>query len=167
MNNRMKFVIDAELCTGCRACELACSFAKEGVFAPSKARIKIVKMDEDGHDVPVGCLHCDPAPCMLACPTKALRRDAHGAVLLIDERCIGCRQCILACPFGAVQHDDRRGVYKCDLCDGAPECIKWCFTQALSMQHGNAPSKKKRFKTAEEYVKSYREKSRMGEARAP
>jgi Fe-S-cluster-containing hydrogenase component 2 len=92
----MKFVLDAELCTGCRACELACSFEKEGVFSPAKSRIHVVKIDEEGVDVPVGC---EP------------------------------------CSFGAIQYDDVNGRYfKCDLCSGEPECIKWCFTGAISLK---------------------------------
>ena len=44
-----KLIFNYENCTGCRACELACSFYKEGVFAPSKSRIKIVRIDEEGY----------------------------------------------------------------------------------------------------------------------
>jgi Fe-S-cluster-containing hydrogenase component 2 len=131
----MKFVLDAELCTGCRACELACSFEKEGVFSPAKSRIHVVKIDEEGVDVPVGCEHCDDAPCITVCPVKALYRDGNDAVILDEARCIGCKQCVLACSFGAIQYDDVNGRYfKCDLCSGEPECIKWCFTGAISLK---------------------------------
>lgn len=128
-----KLIFNAELCTGCRACELACSFHCEGIFAPSKSRIRVVKMDEDGIDVPVGCEHCEDAVCMMVCPVKALSRDATtGAVLLDDSICIGCKECMVVCPFGAIFYDeDRRIFYKCDLCGGDPECVKWCFTKAI------------------------------------
>lgn len=132
-----KLIFNAELCTGCRACELACSFQCEGVFAPSKSRIRIVKMDEDGIDVPVGCEHCEDAVCMMVCPVKALSRDeSTGAVLLDDEVCIGCKECMVVCPFGAIYYDEEKRVFfKCDLCGGDPECVKWCFTKAIEYTH--------------------------------
>jgi len=128
-----KIVFNPSLCTGCRACELACSFYCEGIFAPSKSRIRVVRMDWEGIDVPLGCEHCEDAPCMLVCPVKALYRDeSTGAVLIDYDTCIGCKECMVACPFGAIHFDREKGiVYKCDLCFGDPECVKWCFTKAI------------------------------------
>lgn len=128
-----KLVFDAELCTGCRACELACSFKKDQVFSPTKSRVRVVKIDEEGIDVPVGCEHCDDAPCIAVCPVGALYEDAEtGAVLINHDTCIGCRLCIPACPFAAISHDAvTKRVYKCDMCHGEPECVKWCFTGAI------------------------------------
>jgi Fe-S-cluster-containing hydrogenase component 2 len=128
-----KLIFDPELCTGCRACELACSFINEGVFSPSKARIRVVKFDRDGIDVPTGCEHCEDAPCMIACPVRAIYRDEETyAVILDPDLCIGCKRCMIACPFGAIGFDeDKKIFFKCDLCMGDPECIKWCFTQAV------------------------------------
>ncbi len=159
----MKFVLDPELCTGCRACELACSFAKEGVFSPTKSRIRVVKIDHEGVDVPVGCEHCDDAPCIVVCPVKALFRDERDAVQLDNDRCIGCKQCVLACPFGAVHYDEEsRQFLKCDLCEGDPECAKWCFTGAIALKDMGHVSRKKHRSKAEEFIKIYESmRSRM------
>lgn len=129
----MVIVFDSSLCTGCRACELACSFVSEGFFAPSLSRIRVIRMDEEGLDVPISCFHCDDAPCISVCPAHALRKNPDiGAVVLEQSLCIGCRLCISACPFGAIHYNSGRGVlYKCDLCGGEPECVKWCFTGAI------------------------------------
>ena len=128
-----KLVFDASLCTGCRACELACSFVSEGVFQPSRSRVTVVKYDEQGIDIPLGCMHCENAPCVSACPVSAISTDSEtGAVLLDNNVCIGCKLCITVCPFGAIGYKDREGIlYKCDLCSGEPECVNWCFTGAL------------------------------------
>lgn len=128
-----KLVFDPELCTGCRACELACSFRKDGVFSPTRSRIRVVKMDEEGMDVPVGCEHCDDAPCISVCPVGAIKEDPEtGAVLIDNGACIVCRLCIPACPFAAISHDSiSKEVRKCDLCGGKPECVDWCFTGAI------------------------------------
>ncbi|MCK5547645.1 MAG: 4Fe-4S dicluster domain-containing protein [Thermoplasmata archaeon] len=150
----MKFVLDADLCTGCRACELACSFVKEGVFAPSKSRIRVVKVDEEGIDVPVGCEHCDDAPCITVCPTNALYKDDIGAVLLNDDKCIGCKQCVLVCPFGAIYYDDdKKRFYKCDLCDGEPECARWCFTGAISLEDLGKLARRRHHTKAKDFIK--------------
>jgi Fe-S-cluster-containing hydrogenase component 2 len=40
--------------------------------------------------------------------------------------------CALACPFGAVAYETLRNrILKCDLCDGAPECVAFCPVGAL------------------------------------
>lgn len=144
-------IFDANLCTGCRACELACSFRCEGVFQPSKSRIRIVKLDEDGADIPIGCEHCEDAVCIAVCPVKAIKRDEQTDAVLIDNSiCIGCGECMVACPFGAIQFDpDKKIFYKCDLCNGSPECVKWCFTKAIQyFEKGNEYIQKKRRKYA-------------------
>ncbi len=39
-----------DACAGCRICQLACSFAYEKLFNPSKARI-VIEHDGDGFDI--------------------------------------------------------------------------------------------------------------------
>ncbi|MFH1422306.1 MAG: 4Fe-4S dicluster domain-containing protein [Planctomycetota bacterium] len=152
-----RLIYDARLCTGCRACELACSFVSEGVFSPAKSRIRVVRMDSEGIDVPIGCTHCEDAPCELVCPVKAISRDTTtGAVVIDSDVCIGCKQCVTVCPFAAVHIDvKKRVIYKCDLCQGDPECVKWCFTEAII--YTETPEKtlnSKRQQTALQIVKA-------------
>lgn len=49
----------------------------------------------------VTCHHCEGAPCLQACPVNAIdHRD--GAVVVNEQRCIGCKLCAVVCPFGAI-----------------------------------------------------------------
>jgi Fe-S-cluster-containing dehydrogenase component len=77
---------------------------------------------------------------MAACPVEAISRNERGIVLIDDDLCIGCRECIEACPFDAMQFEDRREVaVKCDLChhrlgeDKLPACVGVCPTGCISL----------------------------------
>ena len=51
--------------------------------------------------MPMGCMHCEDAPCVEHCPTSASYRTEDGFVLVDQEKCIGCRACVSACPYNA------------------------------------------------------------------
>ena len=141
--------VKAEKCTACRACELTCSFVKEGVFAPYRSRIRIVRLH--GFNVPILCVNCAQAPCIEVCPTGAVYRDRAVPVVRINEaECIGCRECLRACPFGAADWDDDKDVaIMCDLCDGEPACVANCIYGALGFESEATVVKRKRRATAE------------------
>ena len=118
----------------CRLCELVCSVKHSGVSNPMRSRIRVMKWEDEGIFVPVSCQQCEDAPCAAACPRKALtRNEDSGQVDLDYDLCIGCRTCVSVCPFGAM-HFDVLGhrVIKCDLCDGEPQCARFCEVQAVS-----------------------------------
>jgi len=54
---------------------------------------------EDHFYMGVQCFHCDSAPCIKACPTKATWREPDGIVVVDYDWCIGCRYCMAACPY--------------------------------------------------------------------
>lgn len=129
-------IVDAQKCSGCRSCESYCSLKHEGVCAPSKGRIHVVKWEQEGLFVPINCMRCREPACEMVCPKRATFRNyATGAMQVDPHRCIGCLSCVFACPFGAtfVDHDDGH-VLKCDLCDGDPTCVKVCPTGALTFE---------------------------------
>jgi Fe-S-cluster-containing hydrogenase component 2 len=70
---------------------------------------------------------------MEVCPKEAIYRDEVLDCVRIDyDLCIGCKMCVAACPFGAMGYNPKRGlVFKCDFCQGEPQCTRFCDTQAI------------------------------------
>ena len=116
-----------ELCSGCEMCLLACSLAKTGTVNPLLARIRVTHT-EAGLSNPVMCRHCKNAPCLDACPIPgAMNSEPQTGVILVDEeKCTCCLDCVDACPFGAIWVTPERDILKCDLCGGDPACVKYC-----------------------------------------
>jgi carbon-monoxide dehydrogenase iron sulfur subunit len=130
-----KLYVTPDRCTACRTCELACAFRhSNAAVQPQASRISAHVVVSDTVNVPLVCLQCDEAACAKACPVGALvRNDEHGTVVVIEAKCVGCRQCVAACPFGQMRFDDARvRAFKCDLCGADnPSCAAFCPTQAL------------------------------------
>ena len=131
-----KLIVNPAECTGCGACELACSMRNAGEFNPSRSRIQIISLDPDFFRLPVVCLQCYKPSCSEICPTGAITRDdATGTVKVLKENCIGCRMCEEACPFGAIFFSEQeQKAIKCELCDGDPQCVPFCVTNALEFR---------------------------------
>lgn len=123
--------VNVEKCTGCRLCEMACSYGHFDVFSPSRTAIKIISGDNFYSFLPNVCLQCQDAFCLKACPTSALTLEGH-VVKYNSKRCILCRQCYIACPWGLIYPSpDYNLMIKCDLCEGDPACVKVCFNDAI------------------------------------
>ncbi len=129
----MKVFVDASKCSGCRFCELVCSFAHERKFSYRASRITVIKENMYGLDFPVLCRQCNPCPCINACPTQAIRRNDLGVVTVLKDKCVKCGVCVENCLFGAVKmHPENGFPIICDLCNGDPVCVKKCPTKALT-----------------------------------
>jgi len=139
---RKTLFVDINRCTGCDLCALTCSFVKEKTYSYGKSRVWVVKDESRALGIPVVCEQCEDAPCVAACPTKALVKEIEtGIVKLNGDRCIGCKECMWICPFGAILIDPKKGVaIKCDLCDGDPACVKVCYPRALQYLRLDRPS---------------------------
>ena len=154
-------VVDPLKCTGCKLCELACSFEKTGKFNLVDSRIKLNFFPKVLRFVPTVCMQCREAYCIQVCPTGALGRDRETGVVNLDEnRCIGCKQCIVACPWGSVKLDHAgEKVIKCDNCEGDPACVKVCTPGALQFLDADEVVLSKQVETAEKYKKIAEEMS--------
>ena len=140
-------LINSRKCTGCHMCELACSAWHEGAYRPSVSRlfseVNPTTAAVKGHT----CLQAGCAKCEEVCPEQAIYRKAitvtpkgefdgkakagesvAGFVLLVDEqKCTNCGECYEVCPTGVIHsHPEKQVAYKCDLCDGEPQCIAFC-----------------------------------------
>lgn len=142
--------VDADKCTGCRLCEQVCSVMHEGVSNPAKSRIQVVKWEQEGIYIPVICKQCEDAPCMNVCPVRAISRDPDFGFVKVDhEVCIGCRSCVGICPFGAMGYNDTtHQVFKCDLCGGDPQCVRFCEVNALEYVPAERVTSRKKRKGA-------------------
>ena len=129
--------VDIEKCTGCKTCETVCSLKNTGRVQPARSRVKVIRYEKRGeyHNfIPMVCQQCSTPLCMEACPTNAIsRNDLTGAMIVDEKACVGCRVCNMACPIGGISIDPVSNVaFKCELCDGDPECVKYCDVEALT-----------------------------------
>jgi len=132
-------VIDPGKCTGCKQCEMACSYENEGEFNVAKSRIRVFDFHEEGKMVPYTCTQCAEAWCQQACPVNAITTDPLSLVKVVHENlCVGCKVCTIACPFGTINYVQETGkVQKCDLCGGEPACAEACPTGAITYVDAN------------------------------
>jgi len=151
--SRMGFVIDLKRCIGCDTCAVGCKM--ENDVPPERFRLNVLDPHRDPQlERPLGvypalsqfwlptmCQHCSDAPCVAACPTRALwRDDDDGMVSLDKDRCVGCHRCEEACPYDALSFaDETTGTAdKCSFCDHrlaegqAPMCQTVCPTRAIT-----------------------------------
>ncbi len=126
-------------CMGCHACEVACKQEHGLGVGPRLVRV----IERAPVYTPVYCHHCTKAPCLDSCPVEAIYRDGRGLVLIDDDKCIGCMECLPACPFGAMQFDDETELaIKCDLCADrleqglGPACAAVCGTGCIQFGDG-------------------------------
>jgi carbon-monoxide dehydrogenase iron sulfur subunit len=156
--------IQPELCLGCHSCEIACAvahsktktlFSALGEKPSPRRRISVEYIRSAEISIPIVCRQCEDAPCVLACPTKALSQNGDtGFVHHNPEQCVDCWTCSTVCPRlvslyrlilvigcwsssmkynrGVIGTRTEAGV-KCDLCEDRdlPACVEACPTHAL------------------------------------
>ena len=127
----LKYVFgDPEVCTGCMICVNVCSMFYFKVLGPEWARNRVQRFD-DGSDFPLFCRNCTDAPCMTACPEKAITRTSKGVVIVNNRKCTGCKDCVRACPYDAIHlNPDTGKAIKCIQCG---ECVKRCPVNAIEV----------------------------------
>ncbi len=165
--------VHPERCIGCRQCEAACAVAHSesknlflAVFespAP-KPRIHVEPGLTMNTSFPNKCRHCNPAPCMTACPTGAIYRpsDYPDIVLIEARKCIACGMCAMVCPFDVISYhaspaapEKAAVALKCDHCidrqrqGQIPACVETCKVEALQFGEINELVKASRTRYSE------------------
>jgi len=145
-------------CVGCRICEYVCSLQKDKVFNPTRSRIRVVRIYPTTN-ASLTCRLCEDAPCVIACPRKALTQSEETGVILVDDDlCNGCGWCFEACDFGAITLDPEKKVVRiCDLCvdrEDGPICVEWCPEEALELTTKDILSQKARIESIQRLIKA-------------
>jgi len=140
------FYFDQGRCVDCKACTTACKSWYNLDPGPQKwARV----MSWETGTFPnmtmsvvfAPCYHCANPLCIPACPFNAIYKEAtHGAVLIDQTKCTGCRLCWQACPYGAPQFKSDAPTEKASMCTMCidrltqglqPTCVMVCYMRAL------------------------------------
>ncbi len=142
--SKYRIKMDAKRCINCHSCEVLCKVKNSTPKGSSLNRI-ISQFEVSEEGLPrlrlkyQPCFHCKKPECVPACPEDALYiRDKDGIVLLREELCDGCLECLHACPWHVPVYNAQTGrMIKCDFCvdridsDLDPACVTGCTTHAL------------------------------------
>jgi len=131
-------IVNTEDCTGCTTCEVACKQEHNLPVGPRWIRVTTENPREIAGKLQLRytvshCIHCSQPLCKDACPVNAITKRDDGVVLITEELCNGCKDCIEACPLEVVQFNDEKQVAQhCDLCLNrlarglSPACVAAC-----------------------------------------
>lgn len=149
---RYGMTCDEKLCVTCNACVVACK--NENAVPKREARCWTAQIERGRFPhVTVEtrserCNHCENAPCVSVCPTRASHYGPDGLVVVDRDKCIGCKVCTVACPYEVRYLHPDGFVDKCSFCQHRvekgqePACVAVCPTDALTFGDLDDPHSK-------------------------
>jgi len=144
-------VLDQTRCIGCHACTTACKSENDVPLGVTRTYVKSVDVGvfpqvRRAFQV-TRCNQCEDAPCVSACPTRAMYKRPDGIVDFDKRICIGCKACIAACPYDAIFiNPEDHSAEKCNFCAHRleiglePACVVVCPTEAILVGDVNDPT---------------------------
>jgi benzoyl-CoA reductase subunit BamC len=122
--------INADKCTGCRACEVICSAFhatdKYSSINPARARMRVIREPLTDIYVPVYAGNYAPAEC-----------TGRGKYIINGKEYSECALCRSSCLSRDEFREPDSGLpLKCDMCEDDPPqekplCVQWCLNEAL------------------------------------
>ena len=168
------FLVDTTKCIGCKACQTACKqwnnlpsdektdFMQEYTTPAALSGVTfnhVIFSQLESTDInrPVfqmmhkKCFHCETPNCLTVCPADAIYKKDYW-VLIDQQNCIGCGECVRACIYGVPHLADRDynevgtggfinkdKAYKCHACvlkeKEMPACVSVCPGDALTFDY--------------------------------
>lgn len=135
------FIFNDLLCVDCKACSAACILENGWTTRPRE----IFTFNTDVLpclpviNLSLACNHCEKPVCLEGCPSAAYSRESgSGAVVVDEDKCLGCSYCKWNCPYDAPKITAKGTIEKCNLCyprisEGLePACTSACPTGALA-----------------------------------
>ena len=123
--------VDADKCTGCRACEVVCAAfhadPKYSIINPARSRIRVFKRELEDMYVPIRAGKYTEVECI-----------GRTATIIKGKEYGDCSFCRQACPSREIFHEPDSGIaLECDMCgepmpEGGPLCVQWCGEEALT-----------------------------------
>lgn len=162
MVQQYAFYLDSSVCSGCKACQMACKDKHDLEVGRLWRRVyeiaggEWVRKDNlwspgvFAYNLSIACNHCSSPICQKFCPAGAISKRKDGIVFIDREECVGCRLCEWQCPYDSPQFDRISGTMsKCDFClelidsGQSPVCVSACPMRALDF--GSLDELKKKY----------------------
>ena len=168
------FLVDTTKCIGCKACQAACkqwnnlpaeemaSFPQEYTSPKELSAFTFNHVIISGIEIAdprkpalqmmhKKCFHCEIPNCLTVCPADAIYKNDYW-VVIDQEKCIGCGECVRACIYNVPHLTDKDyneygtggfinkdKAYKCHACTvkarEIPACVSVCPSDALTFDY--------------------------------